>query len=206
MYAIGREVPGLARSIGATHPKHSSPHIASVIQTVVTVLLTIGFYLLTPNGSDPTQGGYVYEYGLLAQLGTMAILIVMIICSVAVVWYFHVKKLHPGSLLTTGIIPALGGVGMPHVVYLLFSNLSFAGGTAAGRCSTRRSRGSPSLSLSSGWPPRSGSGPTSARRSMRVDAQLIPSERAVRTSTVPVCGSARCSRWYARTARKVTGP
>lgn len=41
------------------------------------------------------------------------------------------KKVHPGNVLTTGIIPALGGIGMIYVVYLLFSNLSFAGGGAA---------------------------------------------------------------------------
>ena len=35
-------------------------------------------------------------------------------------------------MLTTGVIPALGGIGMLYVVYLLFSNLSFAGGGAAG--------------------------------------------------------------------------
>jgi amino acid transporter len=132
MYAIGREVPGLSRSLGATHGTHHSPHIASTVQSVITLVLTLGFYLLTPNGHDATQGGYIYEYGLLAVLGTMAIMIVMIICSVSVIWYFQVKKVHTGDVLTTGIIPGLGGLGMLYVVYLLFSNLSFAGGAAAG--------------------------------------------------------------------------
>jgi len=132
MYAIGREVPGLSRSLGATHGKHHTPHISSMVQTVITLVLTVAFYLLAPNGSDATQGGYIYEYGLLAVLGTMALLIVMMICSVAVIWYFHVKKVHEGNVLTTAIIPGFGGVGMLYVVYLLFSNLSFAGGAAAG--------------------------------------------------------------------------
>jgi hypothetical protein len=61
----------------------------------------------------------------------MAILIVQSITSLAVIWYFHVRKTHPGNLITTGIVPALGGLGMIYVVYLLFSNLSFAGGGAA---------------------------------------------------------------------------
>ncbi|MPQ98376.1 amino acid permease [Modestobacter sp. I12A-02628] len=132
MYAIGREIPGLQRSLGATHAAHGSPHIASLVQTVVTVLLTVGFYVLTVGGDDALQGAYVYEYGLLALMGTMAILIVQSICSVAVISYFHVKKVHPGNVLTTGVIPALGGLGMLYVVYLLFSNLDFAGGGAAG--------------------------------------------------------------------------
>ena len=132
MYAIGREIPVMHRSLGATHAKHGSPHIASLVQTAVTVVLTLAFYFLTRGGDDVTQGAYVYEYGLLAVMGTMAILIVQSICSAAVIVYFHVRKAHPGNLLTTGIIPAIGGLGMLYVVYLLFSNLSFAGGGASG--------------------------------------------------------------------------
>jgi amino acid transporter len=132
LFAIGREVPATRSTLGATHHKHHTPHIASAVQTAITLVLTVAFYLFTNDGSSPLRGGYIYEYGLLALLGTMAILIVQSITSLAVIWYFHVKKVHPGNIVTTGIIPALGGVGMLYVVYLLFSNLSFAGGGAAG--------------------------------------------------------------------------
>jgi amino acid transporter len=131
MYAIGREIPAMHRSLGATHATHGSPHVASLVQTAITVALTLGFYFLTVGGEDVAQGAYVYMYGLLALMGTMAILIVQSICSAAVIVYFHVKKAQPGNLLTTGVIPALGGLGMLYVVYLLFSNLSFAGGLAS---------------------------------------------------------------------------
>jgi amino acid transporter len=131
MYSIGREIPAMRRSLGVTHATHGSPHIASLVQTAITALLTLGFYFLTVGGDDVTQGAYVYEYTLLALMGTMAILIVQSICSAAVIVYFHVKKAQPGNWLTTGVIPALGGLGMLYVVYLLFSNLSFAGGPAA---------------------------------------------------------------------------
>jgi amino acid transporter len=132
MYAIGREVPALSRTLGATHKRHLSPHISSGVQTVITLVLTIAFYLLTNNGSDVLQGGYIYEYGLLAVLGTLSILLVMMICSLSVIWYFHVKKVHEGNMITTGVVPALGFIGMLYVVYLLLSNLTFAGGAAAG--------------------------------------------------------------------------
>jgi amino acid transporter len=131
VYAIAREIPAARGTLGAAHPTHGSPHVASVVQSVVTALLTLGFYVLTVGGDDALQGAYTYEYGLLALMGTMAILIVQSICSAAVISYFHVKKTHPGNLLTTGVIPALGGIGMLYVVYLLFSNLSFAGGGAS---------------------------------------------------------------------------
>ncbi|MEJ7725009.1 MAG: APC family permease [Ilumatobacteraceae bacterium] len=131
LYAIGREIPATAHSLGATHRVHHSPHIASAVQSVITLVLTVGFYLLTAQGDDPLVGAYFYQYGLLAILGTMAILIVQAITSLAVIWYFHVKKAAPGNIVTTGIIPAIGGLGMIVVVWLLIDNIDFAGGAAA---------------------------------------------------------------------------
>ena len=132
LFAIGRDLPATRDSLGKTHHTHLTPHIASMVQTGITLALTVGFYFLTTNGDDPTKGAYIYQYGLLAVLGTMAILIVQAITSLAVIWYFHVKKAAPGNLLTTGIIPAIGGVGMIYVVWLLLDNIDFAGGAAAG--------------------------------------------------------------------------
>ena len=77
---------------------------------------------------------YFYQYGLLAIMGTMALLIVQTICSVAVVCYFHVGKHHPESAhwFSTFTAPILGAIGMAYVVYLLFDNLTFAAGAASG--------------------------------------------------------------------------
>ncbi len=132
IYAIGRELPATKTSLGATHATHQTPHVASMVQSVITLVLTLGFYFLADQGDLAFEGAYIYQYGLLAILGTMAILIVQAITSLAVIWYFHVKKAAPGNLLTTGIIPAIGGLGMLYVVWLLIDNLEFAGGLAAG--------------------------------------------------------------------------
>jgi len=131
LYAIGREVPLTKNTLGATHGTHQTPHISSMVQSAITLVLTVLFYIFTTNGSDPFKGAYVYEYGLLAILGTMAILIVQAITSLSVIWFFHVKKAQPGNIWSTGIIPAVGGVGMLYVVYLLISNIKFAGGAAS---------------------------------------------------------------------------
>jgi hypothetical protein len=131
LYAIGREVPATKNTLGATHGTHQTPHISSIVQSVITLVLTVLFYIFTTKGSDPFKGAYVYEYGLLAILGTMAILIVQAITSLSVIWYFHVKKVQQGSIITTGIIPALGGLGMLYVVWLLLDNIKFAGGAAS---------------------------------------------------------------------------
>ena len=102
-----------------------------MVQSGITLVLTLCFYFLGTDGKDTLTGAYIYQYGLLAILGTMAILIVQAVCSFAVIWYFHVKKEHPGNGITTGLIPFLGGIGMLFVVYLLIDNLEFAGGLAA---------------------------------------------------------------------------
>jgi amino acid transporter len=131
LYAIGRELPMTKNTLGRTHGTHQTPHISSMVQSGITLLLTVLFYVFTTKGSDPFKGAYVYEYGLLAILGTMAILIVQAITSLAVIWYFHVKKAQPGHFLTTGLIPALGGLGMLYVVWLLIDNIKFAGGAGS---------------------------------------------------------------------------
>ncbi len=131
IYAIGRELPLTAGTLGRTHGTHGTPHVASLVQSAITLVFTLGFFVLTPDGNDPFTGAYVFQYGLLAILGTMAILIVQAITCLAVIWYFHVKKVHPGNLVTTGLIPALGGIGMLFVVWLLIDNIDFAGGLAA---------------------------------------------------------------------------
>ncbi|MER5374944.1 APC family permease [Streptomyces sp. NPDC002553] len=127
MYALGREgvLPSLQNTLGRTHAKHGSPHIAGLAQTVVTAVLLIAFWAAD---KDPYTGTYV----LLAILGTMAILIVQAVCSFAVLVYF--RKNHPESRhwFRTLSAPLIGGVAMLAVVALLVSNMGAAAGTESG--------------------------------------------------------------------------
>jgi len=129
IYALGREglSSRLQKTIGATHPTHGSPHVASFVQTAVTLVI-IGWFLFA--GMDP----YVHMYTLLAILGTMAIMIVQALCAFAVVSYFHFHKNHPVSKhwLATFVAPLLGGLGMLYVVALLWQHKDAAAGTASG--------------------------------------------------------------------------
>ena len=98
LYAIGRELPATANTLGA-HARHA-PHAAHRLggaERRSRCCCTLGFYFLTTDGNDPLTGAYIYQYGLLAILGTMAILIVQAITSLAVIWYFHVKKAAAGQ-------------------------------------------------------------------------------------------------------------
>lgn len=128
LYAMGREnlIPGTARTLGRTHPKHGSPHIAGLVQTGVSVVIIALFALM---GQDP----YVHIYTLLAVLGTLAILIVQTLCSFSVISYFHVKKKHPetANVWRTLIAPLVGGLMMAYVVLLLLQNQKAAAGDVA---------------------------------------------------------------------------
>lgn len=126
LYALGREgvIPGLRNTIGRTHHKNGSPHIAGVVQTVIAALLVLAFGLA---GKDPYAGLYT----LLAVLGTMAILVVQSVCSFAVMAYF--RKNHPESRhwFRTFLAPLIGGVAMLGVVALLIFNMDTAAGAEA---------------------------------------------------------------------------
>jgi amino acid transporter len=143
IYAIGREAPwaGVRNSVGATNPTHRSPAVASAIQSGITLALMVLFFLFTavkaPNADGalvdtPDLVPYVNAYGLLALIGTAMILIVQTICSIAVIWYFTVKKTHPGNVFTTIICPLIGGAGMIYALILLWQNRQFAAGLGAG--------------------------------------------------------------------------
>ncbi|MCV7356624.1 APC family permease [Mycolicibacterium fluoranthenivorans] len=128
LYALGREdvVPGMRKTVGATHPVHGSPHVAGFVQTGFATLVVLFFEV---TGRDPYTG----LYGLMALLGTTAIMIVQALAAFSVISYFHVQKRHPetANWFSTFLAPLLGGLGMVYVIYLLAINASFAAGTAA---------------------------------------------------------------------------
>ncbi|MCS0601217.1 APC family permease [Streptomyces sp. LP11] len=127
LYALGREgvLPSLKRTVGRTHARHGSPHVAGLVQTAVSAVLIGAFWAA---GKDPYTGTYV----LLAILGTMAILVVQAVCSFAVLWYF--RSHHPESRhwFRTFTAPLLGGVAMLAVVVLLVSHMGAAAGPESG--------------------------------------------------------------------------
>jgi amino acid transporter len=142
LFALGREIPSekVKNTIGSTHAKHGGPYIASTIQSVITLIIVLLFAFFTAvqvpdaNGvpvDTPSLVPYTNIYGLLALVGTAAILLVQAICSAAVIWYFWVKKTHQGNVITTLICPLIGGVAMLYVVWTLWDNRAFAAGYAA---------------------------------------------------------------------------
>lgn len=125
-YSLGREGVFL-RYLGKTHPTHKSPYMASITQSGLATLW-LGLFAYFLGTDDPTAQAYVGVYTMLAILGTMLLLILQAIVSIAIIVYF--RKNHPGEVnVFAGLIaPLISFVAQVYLVYLLVSNLSTFGG------------------------------------------------------------------------------
>ncbi len=124
-YSLGREGL-LPRSLGRTHHKWKSPHIASITQSVIAALIVIGFAVFTGT-NDPSSQAYIQLYGLMAVMGVIVILSVQALVSLAILIYFqrhHEDEVHWWKTI---IAPALAFISQAFVVYLLFDNIQFLG-------------------------------------------------------------------------------
>jgi amino acid transporter len=128
LYAIGREdpLPGLGRTLGASHPRHGSPYVAGFVQSGIATIIVLWFFA---TDRDP----YGQLYALMALLGTTAILVVQALAAFACIAYFHFHRNRPAGAhwFITFVAPLIGGVGMIYVIWLLIQNRGFAAGAAA---------------------------------------------------------------------------
>lgn len=118
MYALGRDglLPG---SLHAPQAGHGSVHRASVIQTVFS---TVAVTLFAAAGLDP----YVNMSTSMLGLGTLGIILLQAVASVAVIGYFRHQR---AGRLQTLIAPALGALGLITAAILVVSNFEVLTGT-----------------------------------------------------------------------------
>lgn len=131
LYSLGREGV-LPSALGNTHDRFKSPHVASTVQSVLAAIWlgTFAFFLGT---DDPTAQAYVAVYTMLAILGTMLLLILQAIVSIAIIVYFRKHHAEDVSFFSTLLAPVLAFVAQMGLVYLLVDNLAtFGGGGAFG--------------------------------------------------------------------------
>src|SRR5690606_4136479 len=100
-YVAGRERL-LPAPFGRTHDAHQSPHIGSVVQTVMALVVLAIFAGL---GLDPVLNMFTW----IAQIGTLGVLGMMTITSLSVIVFFR-KKGGSNSPLTTLVLPAVSGL------------------------------------------------------------------------------------------------
>ncbi len=121
-FVAGREGI-LPDSLGTTHPQHQSPHIGSLIQTVIAVLV-VGLFVV--QGLDPVLNLFVW----LSQLGTLGILGLMALTSFAVIGFFA-KDAMGENVISTKVFPAITGLVLGYLFVIIFRDfgaLTGAGG------------------------------------------------------------------------------
>jgi amino acid transporter len=107
LYALGRE--GLVPAqLGRTHAKHLSPHVGSLSQSILALVVVLIFVVTQ---QDPVLALFTW----LTQLGTLAIIVLMALASFAVVAFFARNRDLDTNLARTMIAPIVGGVAMTAV-------------------------------------------------------------------------------------------
>ena len=110
-FVAGREGL-LPDNVGTTHAQHLSPHIGSVIQTVLA-LAVVTFFVV--KGLDPVLNLFVW----LSQLGTLGLMGLMALTSFAVIAFF-MKDAQGETALSTKVFPAISGLILGYLFLIIF--------------------------------------------------------------------------------------
>lgn len=124
-YSLGREGL-LPKVLGRTHHRWASPHIASIVQSVIAALVIGGFAIFT-GSNDPNSQAYLQLYGLMALMGVIVILAVQALVSLSILVYYERYHRDEVHWWKTRLAPLLSLISQVYVVYLLFTNIDFLG-------------------------------------------------------------------------------
>jgi len=128
MYSLGREGV-LPRALGRTHERHRSPHIASITQSVIALIIVALFVARASTGGQPAafSVAYLQVYGLMAVMGVVSILAIQALVSIAIVNYFRNHHAGEHHWWTTTTAPIIAALTQAYVLYLALDNLTFLG-------------------------------------------------------------------------------
>ena len=126
LYSLARE--GVLPSVlGGTHDTFKSPHVASVVQSILAAVW-VSLFAVFLGTDDPNAQAYVAVYTMLAILGTMLLLILQAIVSVAIIVYFRTHHANEAGVFSTVIAPIIAFLAQAYLVFLLVQNLETFGG------------------------------------------------------------------------------
>ncbi|MED4784891.1 APC family permease [Brevibacillus choshinensis] len=101
-YFAGARTGILPAKLGGVHPSFRSPHVASIVQSVTSFFFLALAALV---GADP----FVHLYGWFGAIGTLALLILYSLTSIAVIVYFSRTKVDT-RLWHTKIAPGIASI------------------------------------------------------------------------------------------------
>jgi amino acid transporter len=126
VYSLAREGV-LPKGLASTHDTFKSPHVASVAQSILAAVW-VGLFAFFMGTDDPNTQAYLGVYTLLAVLGTMLLLILQSIVSIAIIVYFRKNHSEESGILSTVVAPVIAFIAQVYLVYLLVMNLETFGG------------------------------------------------------------------------------
>lgn len=112
-YSLGR-AGFLSRKLGVTHPRHHSPSRASIVVTIVALLVAAAFMV---TGADPFSVLYMWMIGI----GTLGVLVLQAAGAAAVVVFFR-RHPKPVGWWKGLIAPVIGGLMLLIAVILAVTN------------------------------------------------------------------------------------
>lgn len=124
MYVAGREGL-LPKGLGVTHPRFQSPHVASVVQTIIAVLV-IALFAYT--GQDPVLALFSW----LTNVGTLGVIVLMALTSISVVAFFSRNSGLETNPIKAFIFPVVAAIAFVIVIYMIVTNFSFLAGLSEG--------------------------------------------------------------------------
>lgn len=124
MFSLGR-ADFLPRRLGFTHRRFHSPSTASVILTVITVIVLAVFALA---GADPFQTIYLWLVGI----GTLGVLLLQAAGAASVVGFFTKNPDKRSTVWVSFIAPTLGGLGLLAALVLAVVNFPLLTGVTEG--------------------------------------------------------------------------
>lgn len=124
-YKFSLSVDGvLPRRLGAVHPKHGSPHVSSVVCSVISVVAMVVAFA--------AKLDLIKVFVTLAAVGAYGLLVLQTITSVAVIVYFRSNPQFGANRWRNVIAPALSSVALAVAVVLATWNFDFLVGGSVG--------------------------------------------------------------------------
>ncbi len=115
LYALGRQGAAPER-LARTHPRHGSPYIASITQSISAVVVLAVFALL---GADPVLVLFTWMSGM----ATVSILCLMVLTALAIIVFFARHRVDTRAW-NTRIAPVLGLLGLLGILVLVIANFT----------------------------------------------------------------------------------
>ncbi|WP_341976037.1 APC family permease [Microbacterium sp. LWO13-1.2] len=124
LFSLGR-ARFLSIRLGNTHPRFRSPSVASIVLSVVTALVLVGFVIAQ---ADPFLTIYLWLVGV----GTLGVLVLQAAGAAAVIGYFLRHRSSRTNAWSNFIAPALGGLGLVGAIVLAVINFPLLTGITEG--------------------------------------------------------------------------